>query len=51
MVETIRGIREQVKDRNTRLTGNPDASELVELGKKLISDLTAIEEEVHNPNA
>jgi photosystem II stability/assembly factor-like uncharacterized protein len=51
MVESIRGIREQVKDRNERLAENPDASELVELGKKLIADLTAVEEEIHNPHA
>jgi len=51
MVETIRGVRDQVKDRNTRLAENPDASELVDLGKKLIADLNAVEEEIHNPHA
>jgi hypothetical protein len=51
MVETIRGVRDQVKDRNSRLAGNPDASELVDLGKKLIADLNAVEEEIHNPHA
>ncbi len=51
MVETIRGVRNQVKDRNARLAENPDASELVDLGKKLIADLNAVEEEIHNPHA
>jgi hypothetical protein len=51
MVATIRGVREQLKDRNARLAGNPDASELVDLGKKLILGLNAVEEEIHNPHA
>jgi len=51
MVETIRGVQDQVKDRNAQLAENPDASELVDLGKKLIADLNAIEEEIHNPHA
>jgi hypothetical protein len=51
MVETIRGVRDQIKDRNARLADNPDASELVDLGKKLIADLNAVEEEIHNPHA
>jgi len=51
MVETIRGVRDQVKDRNARLADNPDASELVDLGKKLIADLNAVEEEIHNLHA
>jgi hypothetical protein len=51
MVETIRGIREQVKDRNLRLAADPDASELIELGKKLSAGLDAIEEKIHNPHA
>jgi hypothetical protein len=51
MVEAIRGVRNQVKDRNARLAENPDASELVDLGKKLIADLNAVEEEIHNPHA
>jgi len=51
MVETIRGVRDQVKDRNARITGNPGASELVDLGEKLIADLIAVEEEIHNPRA
>jgi hypothetical protein len=51
MVLAIRGIREQVQDRNARLAENPDASKLVDLGQKLIADLTAVEEEIHNPHA
>ncbi len=51
MVETIRGVRNQVKDRNARLAEKADASELVDLGKKLIADLNAVEEEIHNPHA
>ena len=51
MVEIIRGLREQVKDRNTRLASDPDASELIALGKNLIAELNAIEEKIHNPHA
>ena len=51
MVETIRGLREQVTDRNTRLASNPDAKELLALGEKLIEDLNAVEEKIHNPHA
>lgn len=51
MVETIRGVREQVEDRNARLAENPDALELVELGKNLVAALNAVEEAIHNPHA
>ncbi len=51
MVEMIRGLREQVTDRNKRLASDPDASELLALGEKFIADLNAVEEEVHNPHA
>ncbi len=51
MVGVIRATRMQVKDRNTRLAADPDASELIELGKKLVSDLDAVEEKIHNPHA
>jgi photosystem II stability/assembly factor-like uncharacterized protein len=51
MVETIRSIREQVKNRNARLAEKEDASELVDLGTQLIADLNAIEEKIHNPHA
>ncbi len=51
MVETIRGLREQVKDRNSRLAANPHAKELVAVGKELIAGLNAVEEEIHNPHA
>jgi photosystem II stability/assembly factor-like uncharacterized protein len=51
MVETIRGVREQVKDRNARLAENPDALELADLGKNLVAALNAVEEEIHNPHA
>jgi len=51
MAETIRALREQVKDRNTRLAADPNASELVDLGKKFIAHLDAVEEKIHNPYA
>jgi photosystem II stability/assembly factor-like uncharacterized protein len=51
MAETIRALRDQIEDRNTRLAEDPDASELIKLGKKLIADLDAIEEKIHNPYA
>jgi hypothetical protein len=51
MVATIRSIRDQVTSRNTRLATDDDAAELVALGKKLIADLTAIEETIISPHA
>ena len=51
MAKTIRGLREQIEDRNALLAENPEASELVTLGEKLIADLDAIEEKIHNPHA
>jgi photosystem II stability/assembly factor-like uncharacterized protein len=51
MVETIRGLREQVTDRNTRFASDPDAGDLVARGKKFIEDLNAVEEKIHNPHA
>jgi hypothetical protein len=51
MVETIRGLRAQLTDRNQRLADDADAAELVATGGKLIADLTAVEEAIHNPHA
>ena len=51
MALTIRGIRDQLEDRNARLAPDPDAAELVALGKACIERLDAIEEAIHNPNA
>jgi photosystem II stability/assembly factor-like uncharacterized protein len=51
MVATIRSVRDQVKSWDTRLAKDDETSELVVLGKKLIANLTAIEEEIHNPHA
>jgi len=51
MAETIRGLREQLKDRNAWLADSLGASELTRLGKKLIGDLDSIEEKIHNPHA
>jgi len=51
MAETIRDLRDQLKDRNARLADDPDAQELIELGKKLIADLDVLEEKIHNPHA
>jgi hypothetical protein len=51
MVETIRGIRSQLEDRNQRLADDPEATELVTAGETLIAGLTAVEEAIHNPHA
>jgi photosystem II stability/assembly factor-like uncharacterized protein len=51
MVLTIRGLREQLVDRNSRLADDPEASELVATGKTLITGLSAVEEAIHNPHA
>ncbi len=51
MVATIRSVRQQIEDRNTVLAADSDAEELIESGARLIADLTAIEEVVHNPHA
>jgi hypothetical protein len=51
MVERIRGLREQVTDRNARLASDPDAKELRALGEKFIEGLNAVEEKIHNPHA
>ena len=51
MVEKIRSLREQVKDRNERLASDPDAKELLALGEEFIEGLDAVEEEIHNPHA
>jgi len=51
MVETIRGLREQLEDRNLRLADDPQAIELVTGGEALIAGLNAVEEAIHNPHA
>jgi len=51
IVETIRGIRTQLEDRNRRLADNAEATELVAVGEQLIAGLTEIEEAIHNPHA
>jgi hypothetical protein len=51
MIETIRGLRSQLADRNQRLADDPDATGLVAAGEELVAALTAIEETVHNPHA
>ncbi len=51
MVETIRGLRSQLEDRNKRLADDPRAGELVKSGEALIAGLSALEEAIHNPNA
>jgi len=51
MVETIRGLRSQLEDRNQRLAENPGATELVAAGEELIAGLTAVEEAIHSPHA
>jgi len=51
MVEKIRDIREQIMGRNERLAAKPTATELVALGGKLVTELTAVEEALHNPHA
>jgi hypothetical protein len=51
MVETIRSVRDQVKNRNTLLTSDPQAVPLIELGKRLISGLGGVEEAIHSPQS
>ena len=51
MAGTIRGLSQQIRDRNARLAEDPDALELITLGEKLIADLDAIEVKIHNPHA
>ena len=41
MVETIRGLRSQLEDRNQRLADDPRAPELVTAGRELIAALTS----------
>jgi hypothetical protein len=51
MAVTIRGVREQLEDRNARLAGDPEAAPVVEKGAALIAGLTEVEEAIHNPQA
>ncbi len=51
MVETIRGLRSQLQDRNQRLADDPEATGLVAAGTTLIAALTTVEEAVHSPHA
>jgi len=51
MVETIRELRSQLEDRNKRLAGNPETTELVVAGEELIVALTTVENAIHNPHA
>jgi photosystem II stability/assembly factor-like uncharacterized protein len=50
-IDALRTIREQVADRNERLAQRSDSAELIELGNKIVAELGAIEEELHNPLA
>ena len=50
-VTLLRGIREQVADRVERLAAWSDSAELVKLGNRIVAELGAIEEELHNPRA
>jgi photosystem II stability/assembly factor-like uncharacterized protein len=51
MVETIRSLRMQIESRHDLLRKDPEKAELVELGERIVTRLTAIEEEIHNPRA
>jgi len=51
MVETIRGLRSQLEDRNQRLADDPEAAELVAASETLIAGLTTVEESIHSPHA
>ncbi len=51
MVETIRGLRSQLEDRNRRLADDPEGAGLTAAGEALIAGLTAVEEAVHSPHA
>jgi len=50
-VDALRSIREQVADRTERLAQRPPAAEWVALGHRIVAELDAIEEELHNPRA
>ena len=50
-VDLLREIREQIADRIERLAGRPEAADLIQLGHRLVAELDAIEEELHNPRA
>jgi len=51
MVETIRSVRDQVKNRDTLLAPDPHAVPLIEIGKRLISGLDTVEEAIHSPQS
>ena len=51
MAVAIRGIREQIEDRNARLGSDSNAAELVALGRQCVDKLDAVEEAIHNPHA
>ena len=51
MVTTIRGVRQQIEDRNKRLAADPEAAALIESGTRLVAAMTAVEEAIHNPHA
>jgi hypothetical protein len=51
MIVTIRGVREQLKDRRQRLGADPRTAPLVASGDQLIARLDAIERVIHNPDA
>ena len=50
-VETIRSVRGQLEARAALLTGDARNADLLELGKQVVTKLTAIEGKLHNPTA
>jgi hypothetical protein len=50
-VDRLRDVRDQLVDRTGRIAGREDCEGLIELGHKIVAELDAIEEELHNPHA
>jgi hypothetical protein len=51
LVNSMRAVRKQLKDRLALLAGDSSAAALVSAGKELIARLDALEEKLHNPRA
>jgi len=51
LVERLRSVREQLEARHEQIEERADAAELVTAGKEVIDHLTALEHELHNPDA
>ena len=51
MVESIRGVRDQIAARDRLLQGKEDSEALIAAGQGLVAKLDTIEEKIHNPHA